>query len=73
MNLDTYWCGSTIFIVPLNSDYEHCVSLGILHVVCNTIVASIGNLPMSIVDIVTPFETVGKNYVVMFLNDKFQQ
>ncbi len=62
MNLDTHWCSATIFIVPLNSNYEHCVSLGILHVVCNNIVASTGNLPMSIelVDIVTPFETMGK-------------
>jgi hypothetical protein len=59
----------------LNNNYEHCVPLGSLHVVRNNIVGSIGNLPMSIelVDIVTPFETIGKNYVVMFLNDKLQQ
>lgn len=75
MNLGTYWCSATIFIVPLNSNCEYCVSLGILHVVCNNILASIGNLPMSIelVDIVTPFETMGKKNVVVSLNDKLQQ
>ncbi len=30
-------------------------------------------MSIEVVDIVTPFETMGKNYVVMFLNDKFQQ
>lgn len=30
-------------------------------------------MSIEFVDIVTPFETLGKKYVVMFLNDKFQQ
>jgi hypothetical protein len=30
-------------------------------------------MSIELVDIVTPFETIGKNYVVMFLNDKLQQ